>query len=670
MIREIINFTKNLSEEFKNEGIKPREGLHIMLNYRNQDGVMNLDTENCLYEIYSKKMKEESVFIERCKNLSQNAWCIDTNKCFDLPSKAIHSCSPFLVAFKREHLVGGEKYNQNQTKGKTQINERFNSYFEKANALLSSQEEIEKNKVFQHFFSLGTYKFLLQIIQDKLEEQRNKLISELETNKEEYKNCLEKSEKDKLKLHLLNVEEQMISCKTLDDSDYICFYLDKEIEEYINPHSIYLSEKLFNTDKYNTSPDEEGNIYGTSNFLNSFNTNMPFLSHQTASFEITGRISNKEAKALYEFENILSRGTLPKPLPLFIYKDELQQKIVSLFKESECKMGFVEMVNLLWEDYSDDFKNYYFLYWQNTKDGIVFSDFDFVPKFEYELEAEIHNLFNIREKGSKGNDGRLISYPKMKNVFEFEQLVFCNLIGIYSKDRNSSKIDYFIKLEGDELKTIKKQYTNYSYKFIAYAKYRKAVYDFVYKSKRQGIDSRIFSDMVFSHIIDDIKNDNGYGVKDKLNLWFSLYEKFDTTNKKINNVTMASKLKDYQEFVAKLAVGQAELEKANDAHFAFAAGQVIEYVIQKSKTDNKSYQLLEPYLQQAKCTEFKRALANDIARYKHAINDNETRFKNVCAFVQTYETDRNLKELLPEILAGVFAKNEFFTQNYENKENQ
>ncbi|HMP30845.1 MAG TPA: hypothetical protein PKD85_14660 [Saprospiraceae bacterium] len=79
--------------------------------------------------------------------------------------------------------------------------------------------------------------------------------------------------------------------------------------------------------------------------------------------------------------------------------------------------------------------------------------------------------------------------------------------------------------------------------------------------------------------------------------------------------------------------------------------------------------MLEPYLQQAKCSEFKRALANDIARYKHAINDNETRFKNVCAFVQTYDTDRNLKELLPEILAGVFAKNEFFTTPYEKKEN-
>ena len=241
--------------------------------------------------------------------------------------------------------------------------------------------------------------------------------------------------------------------------------------------------------------------------------------------------------------------------------------------------------------------------------------------------------------------------------------MFSRLIG-----SRFNKIDYFKELDSEDYKDRSKTpNVHLDNTFQAYAKYRKAVYDFVYKSRRQSIDARIFTDMVFSHIKDDIKNNNEYSVKDKLNIWFSLYEQFD--HHKNSNETMASRLKDYQDFVSKLAVGQADLDKAQDAHFAFAAGQVIEYVIQKSKTDNKSYQLLEPYLQQSKCIEFKRALANDIARYKHAINDNETRFKNVCAFVQTYETERNLKELLPEILAGVFAKNEFFSSQYEKKEN-
>ena len=655
MIREIVNFTNNLSEDFKLEGVKPKEGLHILLRIKNEEGQLSIDTENYQYEIYSKKMKEETPFIEKCKFLSQNAWCIDTNKCFDLPTKAIHSCSPYMVAFKREHIDGGEKYAENQKKNKTQITERFNSYFEKANALFSTEEEKLSNQVFQFFFTHRIFESILNEIKYYNQAKSNALTESLEIKKENIRNVIDKYEKENIKLICSHIEENMFEFKPLDDSDYIVFYLEKDIGEYKIVHSKYLREKLFNTEKFNTMPSEEGIVFGTSNYMNSFNSNMPFLSHQTASFEITGRISNIDAKALYDFDDILRRGTLPRPLPLFIYKDELQQEIITLFKESGYKMGFVEMVENLWDTYNEDFKNYYFLYWQNTKDGIVFQDFDFVSQFDYEFKSEIFNLFNIREKGSKGIDTKLLFYSKISTIFEFEKVVFKSLL-----QSKYLKLDYFSELKTDD-------YEGLSNSFQAFAKYRKAVYDFVYKSKRQGIDSRIFTDMVFSHIKDDIKNNNEYSIKDKLNMWFSLYETFD--NNINNNQTMASKLKDYQDFVSKLAVGQADLDKAEDSHFAFAAGQVIEYVIQKSKTDNKSYQLLEPYLQQAKCNEFKRALANDIARYKHAINDNETRFKNVCAFVQTYDTDRNLKELLPEILAGVFAKNEFFTTQYEKKEN-
>ncbi|MEZ4912097.1 MAG: hypothetical protein R2774_14695 [Saprospiraceae bacterium] len=655
MIKEIVNFTKNLSEEFQNEGVKPKEGMHILIKVKNEDGQLSIDTDNYQYEIFSKKMKEETPFIERCKFLSQNAWCIDTNKCFDLPTKAIHSCSPYMVAFKREHLSGGEKYLENQGKNKTQITERFNTYFEKAQALFSTEDEKLKNQVFQFFFTHKIFQQMLDVINEQNLMKTQALFKNLEIEKETLRNTKEKEEKEIIKLRCTQIEESMLAFKSLDNSDYIVFYLDKNIEEYKTVHSKYLREKLFNTEKFNTIPNEEGIVFGTSNYMNSFNSNMPFLSHQTASFEITGRISNTDAKALYDFDDILRRGTLPKPLPLFIYKEELQLEMITLFKESGYKMGFVEMVENLWDTYKDDFKNYYFLYWQNTKDGIVFSDFDFVSQFEYQYKSEIYNLFNIKEKGSKEKESRLLQYPKISTIFEFEKSVFKSLL-----QSKYLRLDYFSELKSDD-------YESLNNTFQAYAKYRKAVYDFVYKSRRQSIDAHIFTDMVFSHIKDDIKNNNEYSVKDKLNIWFSLYEQFDQN--KNNNVTMASKLKDYQDFVSKLAVGQADLDKAQDSHFAFAAGQVIEYVIQKSKTDNKSYQLLEPYLQQAKCNEFKRALANDIARYKHAINDNETRFKNVCAFVQTYDTDRNLKEVLPEILAGVFAKNEFYSSQYEKKEN-
>lgn len=651
MIKELVNFTKNLSEEFKNLGVKPREGLHIVVRMENDDGHLSINKKDYQYGIFSKKMEEESPLLENCKFLSQNAWCIDTNKCFDLPTKAIHSCSPYLIAFKREHLEGGEKHKENEKKNKTQVNQRFGTYFSKANNLFKTEEEKLTNQVFELFFSQGHFLEILKEITDKnkVETERLTLISNELSQKAKDSN--NKDEKENLKKEISNIDKQLLAVKPLDDSDYVLFYLDKSLEVYKGVHQKYLADKLFNTEKYNTLPNEEGRIFGTSNFMNGFNSSMPFLTHQTASFEITGRISDEDAKCLFEFQQVLPRKTLPNPLPIFIFKDELQEKVISLFKESGYKLGYKELVETLWQDYKQDFGNYYLLNWQNSKDGLVFQDFDFVSQFEYEFEAQIENLFEIQEKGGKS----YVHYPKITNVFQLEQTIFKSLI-----QSKYLKVDYFGDLKKDD-------YEGLAYTFQSFAKYRKAVYDFVYKSKRQGIDENIFYDMVFSHIKDDLRQNNGYSIKEKLNIWFSLYEKFNNNNKNIE-ISMASQLKNYQEFVAQLSMGKIDTDQAKDKEFAFAAGQVIDYVLGKSKAQDRSYQLLEPYLQQAKCQEFKRAIANDIARYKHEINDSETRFKSVCDFVLTYNTEVNMKELMPEILAGAFSRCQFFHKNEDKKQ--
>ncbi len=160
--------------------------------------------------------------------------------------------------------------------------------------------------------------------------------------------------------------------------------------------------------------------------------------------------------------------------------------------------------------------------------------------------------------------------------------------------------------------------------------------------------------MVFNSIRDDLKQNNPYAIKEKLNIWFSLYEKFDLNFNSKNSKTMASKLNDYRQFMESLAEGNADLTNTSLEEFAFASGQVIDYILQKSKSADTSYQRLEPYLQQAKCEEFKKAIANDFARYKH--ENFSSRFQKAAAFVLTYQTDENLKKVLPEILAGVFSK--------------
>lgn len=123
---------------------------------------------------------------------------------------------------------------------------------------------------------------------------------------------------------------------------------------------------------------------------------------------------------------------------------------------------------------------------------------------------------------------------------------------------------------------------------------------------------------------------------------------------------MVNKLKEYQDFVRAL-IDEQEPAGITDEKFAFAAGQVIEYILSKSKSADNSFSLLEPYLQQSKCAEFKKAIANDFGRYKH--ENFSKNFEKVAAFVLSYETEANLKHLLPQILSGAFAKNQLFSSN-------
>lgn len=662
MIRELVNFTQNLDENFKNLGVKPKEGLHILLKLIEEDDTLVLDLKNVQYEIYTKnkKIPEESDFLKKCKFLSLNAWYISTDKCLDLPAKGIQSCSPYSVGFKPDFFNGGGQNVKNKEKNKAAIPKRFVNYFEKVLVLLPNQQNEEKCKIFSNFFIKKEYENLLQQIQEGFSQKRDEIDNQIIRLKNQQAQSKEKIDKENLKIDVSNLELQKNAFRILSDTDYIIFYLDESLEDYKEAHQKYLADKLFNVADYNTKPNEKGEIFGISGFFNSIDSggNKPFLMHQTATFDISGRISDKEAKFLYEFEQVLPRKILPKPLPIFIFNEELQNEVIGLFKNNDYKVGYKEIIEKLWDKYEADFGNYYLLYYDNTKDGLVFKDFDFVSKFEYELKEEnnqvweISNLFDIREKEHSKD---LKIYQKLSNVFDLERLVFNALLS-----DKYNKLDYFNDLDSAS-------YDKRDFTFLAFSKYRKAVYDYVYKSKRQSIQHTAFSEMVFNGIKDDIKHNRSFGIKEKLNIWFSLYEKFNF-NYNPNTQTMASKLKDYQQFVDELAEGKANTEEASAEQFAFAAGQVIDYVLNKSKSENKSYQLLEPYLQHAKCSEFLKSFANDIARYKHEINDFELRFKNVSSFVLSYDTNTNMKTLLPQILAGVFAKSQLWGKPKEKTE--
>lgn len=617
MIKELSHFVSSLDPEMKALGMKPKEGLHLILLIQEQNGKQFIDDNSLVQYVYTRKKDkspEDEQFLKKCTTLSQYAWCVNTNKCFDLPIKAIHSCSPYCIALKRENLTGGEKFKSNT---KSQVYERISDYFKKAASLLNTEEERQRVRLFE--------------------------------------NALNSEEKFNAWL------EQISEYQSVKDADYIIFYLDEPLENYQKTNERYLADKLFNTNDYNQEVDEV--IYGTSDFFNGYPTKKPFLSHQSASFEIAGRISAKEAKDLYEFQDIMGRKILPNPLPIFIHQDEiikkgkrsLEQSSISLFKKGAIdghRRTYQEIIEELYKEHDDELGNYYLLYY-DLASGI--KDFDFVPKFELLLKDSDNRAWIIQDLFGADN-GQTIT-----NVFQLHHAVLLPVFNNALITRTKSGDLQFKYFDDLDAKYFKSDAT-----YLLAMQYRRAFYDFIYKSRRQAISSQNFSHILQISILEDIRIDefaNSYhsedrNIRQKLNIWFSLTSHFISSNKQ-PSIIMPSSLQIHREFMQKLTTGAATI--ATDEQYAFAAGQVIYYLLNKSKTADRSYKRLEPFLQQVKSSEMNKAISRLFDSYKH--ENFSTNFRKPFAELLSYESNQSIRDLIPTMLAGIFSDNELFSSS-------
>jgi CRISPR-associated protein Csh1 len=600
MIKEISNFIESLDPTFKSLGIKPKEGLHVMFSIQNNDGELVISMNSHASTKKKESTPAEIKLLKEAASLTQAAWCVNTNKCFDLPTKAIHSCSPYCVAIKKENLTGGEKYNNNS---KSQVYERINSYFDKA----------------------------LELVEDETDKQRIILFK----NAINSEDCFNSWIKD------------LAEFKELKDAEYVIYYLDEPIEKFTKTNEKYLADKLFNTNDYNK--ELNGITFGTSDFFNGFPTKKPFLTHQSASFDIANRISSEDAKNLYELQDILSRNVLPKPLPIFIYQEELQEEIRIIKKgvEDGEKFGYREIIEKIHEKHQADIGNYYLLYYDRGE----IKDFDFVAKFEYTLKDQSGSKWEILDLFDGANA------QKIKNVFHFQlavlQPIFNN--SLITKTKNDTyQYKYFDDIES---KFCKSDAT-----YIQVLKFRRAFYDFIYKSKRQAITSTMFDEIMQTSILEDIRLDeikNNFhteerSIRQKLNIWFSLTNNFINAK---NNQVMSSKLQTHREFIKQLADGRTDI--TTDEQYAFTVGQVIYYLLSKSKTADRSYKRLEPFMQQVQSKELNKSIARLFDSYKH--ENFSGNFRAPFAQILSYETKANVRDLIPTILSGVFSDNALFS---------
>ena len=619
MIREIINFTKDIIEDcpdIMQRNLKPNGGLYIFVdideagNWVNENGVYGQD-----YLYLKTNDSESSIPISEITALEEEVKRVGTsmNKVLDKSSQ-IFSCSPYAVVFKKKSLtnekipgIKGEK-----------ICKLLPFYFEKARELCPL--EVQQRIVSFESICGIILKGLENFIREQADEKKIVLIDQLK------------------------------------DDEYISIYLRSvSLNDYKKAHDCYLKDKLYNKGEFNKTVN--GILYGVSGFLNGLNDKKLFLVHRTACMDegLCGRISFEEALLLDKFQSLILRKVLPNPLPIAV--NQLENKLfLKLFHENETPLSYRELIKSLFEQHEiKELSDFYLLNYSKAKD-IVINDIDFVPMFRYYFDKPLL-IENVMLAGYKRDE--IFEEERdiiLKDIFSFEYVVvreiFNNCLVMIKKD-GSYKSLYFGEVD------LSKRSDNG--KFLIYQlimKYRYAFYEYIYKSKQNVINVLMFDEMMFTSILASIKNEEVKSrfsfnnvIKRKLNIWFSLYNLFNNNDKK--KEVMASNVTDLMSKMRIVAKGEAVLETPEE--FAFAAGQLVSYLMDQSVASEKNYSMLEPYLQKTKSKHLQDAIAHVFSQYKHAVSIYGKAFKALASNVLTYDEDVDMKPLLKYFLAGCFS---------------
>ena len=619
MIKEICQFVETLEEQAPDlfeEGARLKEGIYVALDIGLEDGkyvLKNVDENGTIMKgdigLFTKK-DDLTPFFEKCRKVLQASNPVDKNKIFNPNLKIFNvTCSPYAVGFTKKGILNNiEKVRKDGTTiGREGIlSELSKQYLKKA------EEYTEEGQSYVWFNAFKTW--LLASFWELV---------------------------DKIRFD------------DLKDAYVVVFFLKEvPIEQYKKPYLKYVGENVFNKAEFNTTFQDI--IYGVSDSLNTFNDKKRFLKHQSASFKFNYRVHGEDAQSVLKFYQLSQNKQLPNPLPIFVNKDEaiLNSDVVKLFN-NDGVAGYSEIIRSLLSLRRTNLQNFYLLFVQRKQ--II--DLDFVPVFKYTLKDKAEKDFVVKE--IFGTEPAVYFNSEEHNIFSF---LFQIVNPIFNKQlvREDSAFTNFF----EDLK-VNPKYGLTDVILNLLLKYRKAWYDYIYKSKQQEITMSMIDEMFKDSIVDDLRHDEELKktkqIRKKLSFWFGLQPLFDN-NFNINS--MANKTVELQTKIREIAQTES-LHITTDDEFAFTAGQLIWKLLIQSESANRSHALLEPFLQKTEPILFKQAVANtfNMYKYKFVLYSSKYEFDKLFSEVMGYDPDiSNMKDHLPMILAGYFSETIFKKQ--------
>lgn len=130
---------------------------------------------------------------------------------------------------------------------------------------------------------------------------------------------------------------------------------------------------------------------------------------------------------------------------------------------------------------------------------------------------------------------------------------------------------------------------------------------------------------------------------------------------------MPTQIPEYYQYMAEL-IDNADNHLNDDYIYAYAAGQVIYYLLSQSKTGNKTHSLFEPFMNKSNVESFNEQMLRVFNQYKHEIAFNSRKFNKLFSEVLGYQPKTSFNELRVIILTGYLSENIIYSYNNKKTE--
>ena len=413
----------------------------------------------------------------------------------------------------------------------------------------------------------------------------------------------------------------------------------KNRELFIQEDNRYIFPNIYNSNDYNV--EVEGKIQGIPDNNMGMNAKKPFLAIKTRKTPAGYLVDEKKAilqKQFFEYlMNLASSGKNN------VYIDTKNYRIKAYSDQDE-------------RDDFDEMASGYYLRIQKGKELEIQVQDNLVDyQNRLKLNFEYIKFINIDRKEDK-----LPEFAKRYRIY-YKRTNVGNLINeiFFSK---CLRTNYFMDISAINVKdsTLKQNIIMY----------RNAIFDWVYK----GIDNNfsiVEEKFALSLIKNSIQSDDKYKLraKSQLNLHWSLKDYFFKTKGKQGGNTMVDTAIKVRENVKEKVLSKNEVTMpSNDEEYYYAVGQLLSYLIFKSRAGKKMQSMVNPVLNAKRDNVIKMRLFQLYKKYNYDISIYNYHMKNLYAMILGYKPKNKVNQEM--ILFGYLDENILLKSNAKNVSNE